>query len=309
MNETITYRIGIDVAKGVFQVHAVTNAPGEPVAFKKRLKRAQVEGFLAKLPRSLIGMEACGSAHYWARVARRFGHEVRLMPPAYVKPYVKRNKSDPLDAEAICEAVGRPTMRFVPIKSEADQATLMLHRIRGSFVEKRTAAANQLRAALAEFGIVAAVGARGLSDLLALVETQADRFVLLPEALRLVLAELARQWRSCEAVVRRMDVEIAVGVKKSARARRLTLVPTHRAGGGERDRCHAAQPARIRERAPLLGLPRADPARGELRQDGAPRADHQEGRHLCAPHPGAGRHLVSGAGAARAGEGRLARGC
>ena len=226
MNETITYRIGIDVAKGVFQVHAVTNAPGEPVAFKKRLKRAQVEGFLAKLPRSLIGMEACGSAHYWARVARRFGHEVRLMPPAYVKPYVKRNKSDPLDAEAICEAVGRPTMRFVPIKSEADQATLMLHRIRGSFVEKRTAAANQLRAALAEFGIVAAVGARGLSDLLALVETQADRFVLLPEALRLVLAELARQWRSCEEVVRRMDVEIAVGVKKSARARRLTLVPT-----------------------------------------------------------------------------------
>ncbi|MGH8489675.1 MAG: IS110 family transposase [Gammaproteobacteria bacterium] len=225
MTEAITYRIGFDVAKGVFQAHAVKNEPGEPVAFAKRLKRSQVEGFFAKLPRSLIGMEACGSAHYWARLARRYGHEVRLMPPAYVKPYVKRNKSDPLDAEAICEAVGRPTMRFVPIKSEADQATLMLHRIRGSFVEKRTAAANQLRAALAEFGIVAAVGARGLSDLLALVETEAERFMALPEALRLVLAELARQWRSCDAVVRRMDVEIAVGVKKSARARRLTFVP------------------------------------------------------------------------------------
>jgi transposase len=106
MNETITYRIGFDVAKGVFQVHAVKNELGEPVAFTKRLKRAQVEAFFAKLPRSLIGMEACGSAHYWARVARRYGHEVRLMPPAYVKPYVKRNNSDPLDAEAICEAVG-----------------------------------------------------------------------------------------------------------------------------------------------------------------------------------------------------------
>jgi transposase len=225
MNEAITYRIGFDVAKSVFQAHAVKNGPGEPVAFKKRLKRAQVERFFATLPRSLIGMEACGSAHYWARLARRYGHEVRLMPPAYVKAYVKRNKSDPLDAEAICEAVGRPTMRFVPIKSEADQATLMLHRVRGSFVEKRTAAANQLRAALAEFGIVAAAGARGLSDLLALVEGEAERFMALPAALRLVLAELARQWRSCDEVVRRMDAEIAVGVKKNARAMRLTFVP------------------------------------------------------------------------------------
>jgi len=227
MNETITYRIGFDVAKGVFQAHAVkVNEPGEPVAFTKRLKRAQVEGFFATLPRSLIGMEACGSAHYWARVARRYGHEVRLMPPAYVKPYVKRNKSDPLDAEAICEAVGRPTMRFVPIKSEADQATLMLHRMRASFVEKRTAATNQLRAAFAEFGIVAAAGDRGLSELLALVETEAEKFVHLPAALRLVLAELARQWRSCHEVVCRMDREIAVGVKKNARAMRLTFVPT-----------------------------------------------------------------------------------
>jgi transposase len=171
-------------------------------------------------------MEACGSAHYWARVARRYGHEVRLMPPAYVKAYVKRNKSDPLDAEAICEAVGRPTMRFVPIKSEVDQAMLMLHRMRASFVEKRTAAVNQLRAAFAEFGIIAPVGARGTSDLLALVETEAERFVALPEALRLVLVELARQWRSCDEVVRRMDREIAVSVKKNTRAMRLTLVPT-----------------------------------------------------------------------------------
>jgi transposase len=225
MTEAITYRIGFDVAKGVFQAHAVKNEPGEPVAFTKRLKRAQVEAFFATLPRSLIGMEACGSAHYWARVARKYGHEVRLMPPAYVKAYLKRNKTDALDAEAICEAVGRPTMRFVPIKDEADQAMVALHRMRASFVEKRTAAGNQLRGELAEFGIVAPVGKRGLSELLVLVETEAERFMGLPAALRLVLAELARQWRSCDEVVRRMDREIAVSVKRSARAMRLTWVP------------------------------------------------------------------------------------
>ena len=226
MNEAITYRIGFDVAKGVFQAHAVKmNAPGEPVAFRKRLKRAEVERFFATLPRSLIGMEACGSAHYWARVARHYGHEVRLMPPAYVKPYVKRNKTDANDAEAICEAVGRPTMRFVPIKDEDDQAMVALHRMRASFVEKRTAAGNQLRSELSEFGIIAPTGKRGLSDLLALVETEAERFLGLPAALRLVLAELARQWRSCDEVVRRMDREIAASVKRSARAMRLTRVP------------------------------------------------------------------------------------
>lgn len=225
MNEAITYRVGFDVAKGVFQAHAVKNEPGEPVAFTRRLKRAQVERFFATLPHSLIGMEACGSAHYWARLARRYGHEVRLMPPAYVKPYVKRNKSDALDAAAICEAVGRPTMRFVPIKSEADQAMVALHRMRASFVEKRTAAANQLRGELSEFGIVAPAGARGLSDLLSLVETEAERFMALPTPLRLVLTELARQWRSCDEVVRRMDAKIAASVRRNARARRLTFVP------------------------------------------------------------------------------------
>lgn len=225
MNDVITFRVGFDLAKGVFQAHAVKNEPGEPVAFTKRLKRAQVEPFFAKLPRSLIGMEACGSAHHWARLARRYGHEVRLMPPAYVKAYVKRNKTDAIDAAAICEAVGRPTMRFVPVKSEADQAMVALHRIRAAFVEKRTAAANQLRAELAEFGIIAPTGARGLRDLLDLVETGAERLGALPAALRLVLTELARQWQSCAEAVRRMDAAIAASVRKDARARRLALVP------------------------------------------------------------------------------------
>jgi transposase len=184
-----------------------------------------VEPFFAGLPPSLIGMEACGSAHYWARLARSYGHEVRLMPPAYVKAYVKRNKTDAHDAAAICEAVGRPSMRFVAVKSEADQATLMLHRTRASFVAKRTAAANQLRAALAEFGIVAAVGARGFKELLAPIESEAEDFARLPPALRLVLRELAWQWRHCEAAVRRMDAEIAASARSSERARRLTAVP------------------------------------------------------------------------------------
>jgi transposase len=225
MIEAITYRIGFDVAKGVFQVHGVAHEPGEPVAIKRRLRRAQVEAFFAELPRSLIGMEACGSAHYWARVAQRHGHDVRLMPAAYVKAYVKRNKTDAHDAAAICEAVARPHMRFVAVKSEAEQAMVMLHRTRASFVEKRTAAANQLRAVLAEFGVVAPVGARGLSELLGLIETDAERFVVLPQAARLVLAELARQWRSVDRTVRTMDVEIAASVKRSARAMRLTSVP------------------------------------------------------------------------------------
>jgi transposase len=232
MNQAITFRIGIDVAKGVFQAHAVkVNEPGEPVAFKKRLKRAQMEAFFAGLPPSLIGMEACGSAHYWARLARRYGHEVRLMPPAYVKAYVKRNKTDAIDAEAICEALSRPTMRFVPVKSEADQALVALHRMRASFVEKRTAAANQLRAELAEFGIVAPVGKRGLGELLALVEpdpetgAETETFASLPRPLRLLLTELAQQWRGCNEAVQRMDREIEMGVRKNERARRLTAVP------------------------------------------------------------------------------------
>jgi len=221
-----TYRIGIDVAKGFFQVHGVRCEPGEPVAIKRRLKRAQLEAFFAKLPPSLIGMEACSSAHYWARLARSYGHDVRLMPPAYVKAYVKRNKTDAHDAAAICEAVGRPSMRFVPIKSEADQGMLMLHRIRASFVEKRTAAANQLRAAFAEFGIVAPVGAAGFSHLLKLIELEAETFVRLPQTLRLVLAELALQWKSCGGAVRTMEAEIAAGVKRSERAKRLMRIPT-----------------------------------------------------------------------------------
>ena len=144
--------IGIDLAKTIFQVHGV-DARGK-VVIRKALKRAQMAAFFANTPPCLIGMEACGSAHYWARKLQAQGHTVKLMAPQFVKPYVKTNKNDAADAEAICEAVTRPTMRFVPIKTVEQQAILALHTARQGFVKARTAQANQIRGLLAEYGLV-----------------------------------------------------------------------------------------------------------------------------------------------------------
>jgi transposase len=146
--------IGLDIAKNLFQVHGV-DAQGRPV-LKRRLARAKVLEFFANLPPCLVGLEACGAAHHWARELARLGHPVRLMPPQYVRPYVKTNKHDAADAEACCEAVQRPGMRFVPAKREDQQALMMLHRVREQLLKQRTATTNALRAHLAEFGIVAA---------------------------------------------------------------------------------------------------------------------------------------------------------
>src|SRR5262252_3058303 len=144
--------VGIDLAKNVLQVHGV-DARGK-VVLRRQLRRDQVVLFFANLPPCLIGMEACASAHHWGRTLERFGHAVRLMAPQFVKPYVKTNKNDVADAEAICEAVSRPNMRFVPIKSVEQQAVLSLHRVRQGFVKARTAQANQIRGLLGEFGLV-----------------------------------------------------------------------------------------------------------------------------------------------------------
>ena len=148
--------IGLDLAKNVFQVHAV-DAAGN-VVVRKALRRSQVLPFFAQSRPCLVGMEACGTSHHWARELMRLGHEVRLMPPAYVKPYVKRGKTDANDAEAICEAVTRPTMRFVPVKSPEQQAALALHRTRELLVRQRTQLVNMIRGLLAEFGIEIARG-------------------------------------------------------------------------------------------------------------------------------------------------------
>ena len=163
MNEITT--VGLDLAKNVFQVHGV-DAEGTTV-LRKQLRRAQVLAFFSRLPRCLVGMEACATAHYWARELRALGHEVRLMPAQYVKAYVKRNKNDAADAEAICEAVMRPTMRFVPAKTAEQQAAVLLHRGRERLVRQRTMLVNALRGHLAEFGVIAPQGLRNVGKLIA----------------------------------------------------------------------------------------------------------------------------------------------
>ena len=175
--------IGLDLAKHVFQVHGV-DAEGATVV-RKQLRRGQVLAFFSKLPRCVVGTEACATAHYWARELRALGHEVRLMPAQYVKAYVKRNKNDAADAEAICEAVMRPTMRFVPVKTADQQAAVLLHRGRERLVRERTALVNALRAHLAEFGIVAPQGLRNVGQLIAIVRDKDD--VRLPELAHQVL--------------------------------------------------------------------------------------------------------------------------
>jgi hypothetical protein len=166
--------IGLDLAKSVFQLHGV-DARGR-VVLRQRLSRSRLREVFANLPRCLVGMEACAGAHHWGRELAALGHDVRLMPPSYVRPYVKRNKHDPADAEACCEAVGRPSMRFVPIKSAEQQSVLLLHRGRELLVRQRTQLVNALRGHLAEFGVVAAKGISKIGELLALVADPALGF-------------------------------------------------------------------------------------------------------------------------------------
>ena len=167
--------IGLDIAKSVFQVHGV-DAHGNLVV-RRQLRRRQVVPFFEKLPPCLVGLEACASSHHWSRDLQALGHTVRLMPPAYVKPYVKRQKNDAAHAEAICEAVTRANMRFVPTKTPEQQSGLMLHRTRHLFIRQQTAVINAIRAHLAEFGIVAPVGRKGVEELLTVVADVSDERV------------------------------------------------------------------------------------------------------------------------------------
>jgi transposase len=213
--------IGLDVAKHVFHVHGI-DASGS-VVMRRQLRRGAVEKFFAQLPPCLIGLEACGSAHHWARVIGGYGHEVRLMPPAYVKPYVKRNKNDGRDAEAICEALSRPTMRFVPVKTVEQQAHLVVHGTRALLVRQRTMVANALRAALGEIGIVAAQGVRGLRTLMQQLEAPN---AAIPEPMRGALLLLARQWEALDAAERALDRQIRFAAEANQEARRLMQVPS-----------------------------------------------------------------------------------
>jgi len=184
--------IGLDIAKSVFQVHGV-DAAGQ-VAVRRQLKRRYVLAFFQKLPSCLVGIEACASSHYWSRELQALGHTVRLMPPAYVRPYLKRQKNDSADAEAICEAVTRPNMRFVPTKSIEQQGCLVLHRTRHLFIRQQTATINSIRAHLAEFGIVAPVGRRGVEQLLEVIADANETRV--PGVARACIAALGIQFAS-----------------------------------------------------------------------------------------------------------------
>src|SRR4051795_12915726 len=196
--------VGLDLAKQVFQVHGV-DAEGATIV-RKQLRRAQVLAFFSRLPPCLVGLEACATAHYWARELRALGHEVRLMPAQYVKAYVKRNKHDAADAEAICEAVVRPTMRFVPVKTAEQQATQLLHRGRERLVRQRTGLVNALRAHLAEFGVIAPLGLRNVGQLIAIIRDEND--ARLPDLARQVLQVLATQMQQLEAAIAGLEQQL-----------------------------------------------------------------------------------------------------
>jgi transposase len=218
--KTVT-TIGLDIAKSVFQVHGI-DAEGK-VVLRQQLKRRRVLVFFAKLDPCVVGIEACASSHHWAREIRGLGHEVRLMPPAYVKPFVKRQKNDTADAEAICEAVQRPNMRFVPIKSPEQQAGLVLHRTRHLFVRQLTAVSNAIRAHLAEFGIVALVGRRGMDELVAVINDHNDDRI--PTLARACLTALCIQLEALKEQIRILDRVLTLWHRSSETCRRLDAIP------------------------------------------------------------------------------------
>jgi transposase len=218
--QTVT-TIGLDIAKSVFQVHGI-DVTGQ-VAIRRRLKRRYVVAFFQKLPPCVVGIEACATSHHWSRELKGLGHTVRLMPPAYVKPYVKRQKNDAADAEAICEAVTRANMRFVATKTAEQQSCLMLHRTRHLFIRQQTSVINAIRAHLAEFGIVARVGRNGVEELLDVVADASDK--RLPEVARVCVAALAVQLRMLKAQILEFDRQIMAWHRANETSKRLDAIP------------------------------------------------------------------------------------
>ena len=213
--------IGIDLAKAVFQVHGV-DVHGKTV-LRKQLRRSEMAKFFANLEPCLIGIEACGSSHYWARKLSEFGHTVKLMSPQFVKPYVKTNKHDMADAEAICEAVNRPNMRFVPIKNIEQQAILSVHRARQGFVKARTAQANQMRGLLSEFGIVMPQGIRSISNRMPDILEDAENS--LPGTMRWLLERLNNHLKELDRQVKELEFQIKLWHKENEASQRLEGIP------------------------------------------------------------------------------------
>lgn len=218
MGEVVT--IGLDIAKSVFQVHGVDDE-GE-VVVRRQVRRAQMLAFFAKQPGCLVGIEACASGHYWARELSKLGHRVRLMAPSYVKPYVKRQKNDAADAEAICEAVTRPTMRFVEVKSPEQQSVMVLHRVRMMLMRQRIQLSNAIRGHMAEFGLVAPISREGLQSLIRLVE---DPDSVVPEEARVCLQLLAAQLKLLNQQILETDRRIRTSARATEVGRRLMTIP------------------------------------------------------------------------------------
>jgi transposase len=213
--------IGLDIAKSVFQVHGV-DVDGA-VVIRKRISRVKVLEFFAALAPCLVGIEACPSAHHWSRKLQALGHTVKLMPPSYVKAYLKRSKNDANDAAAICEAVTRPSMRFVPIKSEQQQSGLMLHRSRQLLVRQRTMLSNAIRGHMAELGIISAKGRQGTAELIKIIGNADDDRV--PTAARFSLAVLARQYEAIAAEIGAIEKHIHAWHRSCEDSRRLEEIP------------------------------------------------------------------------------------
>src|SRR6516162_6118819 len=213
--------IGFDIAKSVFQVHGL-NAEGQ-VVLRRQLRRRYVLAFFQKMPPCLVGIEACASSHYWSRELQALGHTVRLMPAAYVKPYVKRHKNDATDAEAISEAVTRPNMRFVATKTPEQQSCLTLHRARHLFIRQQTAVINAIRGHLAEFGIVAPVGRKGVEDLLRVVADPKDERV--PKVARACVVALGAQLRMLKAQILEFDRMINAWHRSNKTSKELDEIP------------------------------------------------------------------------------------
>ena len=272
MEQVIT--IGLDLAKNVFQVHGI-DAAGK-VLVRRQLRRGDVLRFFGGLPRCLVGMEACATAHYWARELTKLGHTVRLMPPAYVKPYVKRGKTDVADAEAIAEAVTRPTMRFVAVKTADQQAALMLHKVRDLLVRQRTMLINALRGHLAEFGIVAARGPGGVTAAIISLHEAQDS---LPELAR---GSVARPHPRRD----RKGREAHSGVAPRQQCQSPTGDdPGHRSDHGKRNRCRRAGRHALPIRSAIRSLARPDATGTQQRRERTTGRHQQAGRRLYPTPP------------------------
>jgi len=270
--------IGLDLAKHIFQVHGV-DATGQ-VVFRKSLRRAQVLPFFAKLPSCLVGMEACGTSHHWARALIKLGHEVRLMPPAYVKPYVKRGKTDAADAEAVCEAVRRPTMRFVPVKSPEQQAALSMHRTRNLLVKQRTQLVNMIRGLLAEFGIDIPKGIeRALLMARRIVDGEAPDVPI--EAAK-VVGTLSRQALDIHLRLRQIDRDLLVLATWQRCRASSHDHPRHRAGRSDGTCRLGHRPASVPLGTTVRRLVGTNSTSEVERWQRKARAHHQDGRQISA---------------------------